>query len=201
MFFKFYKSPFVCLFFYLTSFFSNSQTELKFNAATALILVPNIGIEVGLTNHVSFQLDATASFWDSIDGGPLHMTQIFPEFRYYLKENIDGFFIGAHLGYGMFTLTKSRFPEFIEKGNYTDDNQMSGRNTYYGISLGYKKHFNQNWGYELFIGGGSSQANYRGYSYIDKTRVDIPFEEERNFNKSGEWLPYRGGIMLIYRMN
>ena len=184
----------------LTSNYSNAQTELKFNAVTALVLVPNIGIEVGLSNHLSFQLDATASFWDYIDGAPLQMTQIFPEFRYYPKATMNGFYIGGHAGYGMFTLAKSGFPQFVEKGSYTKDNQMSGRNTYYGITLGYKKYFDQRWGYEIFIGGGTSQANYRGYSYTDKIRQDIPFDETRNFNKSGEWLPYRGGLMIIYRM-
>ncbi len=190
----------ICLFIFMISFYAHSQTELKFNTVTALILVPNIGIEVGLTNHFSFQLDVTASFWDSFDGAPLQMTQIFPEFRYYPKGNMNGFYAGGHAGFGMFTLTKSRFPQFIEKGNYTKDEQMSGRNTYYGITLGYKKQMNHKWGYEIFLGGGTSQANYRGYSYINKTRYDIPFDEVRNFNKSGEWLPYRGGIMIFYRM-
>lgn len=196
-----YFKKYILLFSILLSHYSFSQTELKFNSVTALILVPNIGIEVGLSNHLSFQLDATASFWDSFDGAPLQITQIFPEFRYYPKINLEGVFIGGHVGFGMFTLTKNRFPKFIEKSNYTDDEQMSGRNTYYGITLGYKKHINQKWGYEIFLGGGTSQANYRGYSYINKTRYDIPIDETRNFNKSGEWLPYRGGIMVIYKMN
>lgn len=196
-----YFKKYFFLFFLLLSFFSYSQTELKFNTVTALILVPNIGIEVGFTNHLSFQLDATASFWDSFNGAPLQMVQVFPEFRYYPKENLKGLFIGGHVGFGMFTLTKNRFPEFVEKGNYTNDQQMSGRNTYYGITLGYKKFINQKFGYEVFIGGGTSQANYRGYSYINRTRYDVPIGETRNFNKSGEWLPYRGGVMLLYRIN
>lgn len=187
----------VLLFYSIT----NAQTFVKFNAATAVILIPNVGIEVGLSNHYSFQLDALASFWDSFNGAPLQINQIFPEIRYYHQENLQGIFIGGHIGYGMFTLTKSSFPQFIEKGNYTKDNQMSGRNTYYGITLGYKKQLNQRWGYEIFIGGGTSQANYRGYSYVNGIRQDIPIDETRNFNKSGEWMPYRGGIMLIYKLN
>lgn len=193
---------FVILFFFISSPFNLiSQTELKFNSMTALVLIPNIGIEVGLVEKLSFQLDVTSSFWDSFDGAPLQFVQIFPEFRYYSTSEMKGFFVGGHVGFGMFTLAKNTFPAFIEKANYSQDLHQSGRNTYYGVTIGYKKYFKQKWAYEIFIGGGSSQANYRGYSFSEKIRYDIPFEDDRNFNKSGEWLPYRGGVMLIYRIN
>ena len=77
---------------YLTSFillFSitlNSQTELKFNLASAPLLVPNIGIEVKLTDKIGYQLDTSASFYNDIEGSPFHMTQIFNEFRYYIGK-------------------------------------------------------------------------------------------------------------------
>ncbi|MDP3352964.1 MAG: DUF3575 domain-containing protein [Flavobacteriaceae bacterium] len=135
---SFVKKKYLLSLLLLISVYLNAQTELKFNTVTALILVPNIGIEVGLSNHISFQLDATASFWDSFDGAPLQITQIFPEFRYYPKTTMKGFYIGAHAGYGRFTLSKSRFPQFIQQAHYTKENQMSGRNTDYGITLGYK---------------------------------------------------------------
>ena len=94
--------------------FINSQTELKFNLATALILTPNIGIEVQLSEKIGYQLDTSATFFDNIEGSPFQTTQIFNEIRYYpkLKEgkNKRSFFIGPHIGYGMFTL---RIPKFI----------------------------------------------------------------------------------------
>ena len=48
---------------FLTLFFGLSviaQTELKFNLATSLVLVPNIGIEVPLNETIGYQLDTTA---------------------------------------------------------------------------------------------------------------------------------------------
>ena len=37
----------------------NSQTELKFNLASAPLLVPNIGIEVQLSERFGYQLDTS----------------------------------------------------------------------------------------------------------------------------------------------
>ena len=58
-----------------------SQTELKFNLATAPLLIPNIGIEVKLSEKLGYQLDTSASFYNDIEGSPFHMTQIFNEFK------------------------------------------------------------------------------------------------------------------------
>ena len=184
---------------------SNSQTELKFNLASALILTPNIGIEVQLSEKFGYQLDTSATFFDNIEGSPFQTTQIFNEIRYYpkLKEgrNQRSFFIGPHVGYGMFTL---RIPKFItsivdtelkEEGSY-----QSGRNAYYGITLGKKIPLNNNkFNLEIFIGGGSSQSNYKYYNK-DGNRIYENPDLEKDFNQSGEELIYKGGIMLTYKI-
>ena len=96
------KITVVTLFIGLTSF---GQTELKFNLATAPLLVPNIGIEVKLSEKLGYQLDTSASFYNDIEGSPFHMTQIFNEFRFYPNKNQKrNFFIGAHVGYGMYNI-------------------------------------------------------------------------------------------------
>ena len=99
-------------FLFLISLTLNSQTELKFNLASALVLVPNVGIEVQLSDRFGYQLDTSASFYDNIEGSPFHMTQIFNELRFYpkTKKNNRSFFIGAHVGYGMYNL---RLPKWI----------------------------------------------------------------------------------------
>ena len=45
-----------------------AQTEIKFNLASALILTPNIGIEVQLSEKFGYQLDTSATFFDDIEG-------------------------------------------------------------------------------------------------------------------------------------
>ena len=63
----------------------NAQTELKVNLASALLLVPNIGIEVKLSEKLGYQLDTSASFYDKVEGSPFHTVQIFNELRYSIK--------------------------------------------------------------------------------------------------------------------
>jgi hypothetical protein len=90
----------------LSSFALHSQLEVKFNIASAAFLVPNIGLELPLSERSSLQLDVLASFHDDFRGSPLHINENFLEYRYYFKEDIKGLFFGAHVGYGMFTLKK-----------------------------------------------------------------------------------------------
>ena len=182
-----------------------AQTEIKFNLASALILTPNIGIEVQLSEKFGYQLDTSATFFDNVEGSPFQTTQIFNELRYYpkLKEgkNERSFFIGPHVGYGMFTL---RIPKFItsivdtelkEEGSY-----QSGRNAYYGITVGKKIPLkNKNFNLEVFIGGGSSQSNYKYYNKEGNRIYENP-DIEKDFNQSGEELVYKGGVMLTYKL-
>jgi hypothetical protein len=183
----------------------NAQTELKVNLASALLLVPNIGIEVKLSETLGFQLDTSASFYDNVEGSPFHTVQIFNELRYYpkLKEgkNVRSFFIGPHVGYGMFTLKIPKFitsivdTELKEEGSY-----QSGRNAYYGITIGKKIPLkNKKLELELFIGGGSSQSNYKYYNKLGNRIYENP-DIEKDFNQSGEELIYKGGVMLIYKL-
>ena len=195
----------ITLFFLLIFTFGGAQTELKFNLASALILTPNIGIEVQLSEKLGYQLDTSATFFDNIEGSPFQTTQIFNELRYYpkLKEgkNERSFFIGPHVGYGMFTL---RIPKFItsivdtelkEEGSY-----QSGRNAYYGITIGKKIPLkNKNFNLEVFIGGGSSQSNYKYYNKEGNRIYENP-DIEKDFNQSGEELVYKGGVMLTYKL-
>ena len=192
------------LLFLLIFTFGAAQTEIKFNLASALILTPNIGIEVQLSEKLGYQLDTSATFFDDIEGSPFQTTQIFNELRYYpkLKEgkNERSFFIGPHVGYGMFTL---RIPKFItsivdtelkEEGSY-----QSGRNAYYGITIGKKIPLkNKNFNLEVFIGGGSSQSNYKYYNKEGNRIYENP-DIEKDFNQSGEELVYKGGVMLTYK--
>ena len=179
----------------------NAQTELKVNLASGLLLVPNIGIEVQINENFGYQLDTSASFWDSIDGSPFQFIQIFNELRYYPKKFNRNFFFGAHLGYGMFTLRNPKIlTSVVDTQSKPKGSYQSGRNAYYGFSFGKKiKLKNPKFGLEFFIGGGSSQSNYKYYNSDGELEYDDPIAK-RDFSKSGEELVYRGGIMLVYKL-
>jgi hypothetical protein len=179
----------------------HAQVELKTNIPTLAVGVPNIGLEFQVGKNTSIQLDVLGSFWDTIEGKPLQINQTFFEFRYYSNSDISGWFVGAHLGYGMFTFQKPYnliiHPRYSTSED-ADGAYRSGRSVFHGLTIGYKKRINKRFSLELFMGGGYAMSNYKGY--LGKVRVDVPLEDNRPFNGSGEVLLYRGGLMLIYKI-
>jgi hypothetical protein len=181
------KSLFLVASLFLVSV-SYSQTSLKLNAATTLAGIPNIGLETNLSKKFTFQVDATASLWKSINSAPFKLFILIPEVRYYPKEATKGFFVGAHIGGASY--------EF-QKWNYINtDYYQKGYSVLYGITLGYQFEVSSKLNLEVFAGGGYNQGFYKGYLLSTGERYDIA----KKYNKSGELTPYRGGFMLVYKL-
>jgi hypothetical protein len=186
----------------------SAQTEAKVNLATLPFLIPNFGLEVPLGDKQSFQLDVLGSFWDEqplLDDTPFHVNQVFLEYRWYQQSDIQKWFIGPHIGFGMFTLQKPKFAiiydywaekEGDEKQlDSPDDEYRSGRVAFYGLTVGYKKRLKKGFGLEFFIGAGLTQSWYKGYKGLRRVSLET---DSRPFNGSGEVVAYRGGLMLTY---
>tara|TARA_R110000868_G_scaffold353150_3_gene614385 strand:+ start:1165 stop:1755 length:591 start_codon:yes stop_codon:yes gene_type:complete len=172
--------------FIILPFISNSQSSIKVNITT-LAGIPNFGFETSIGENITFQVDATASFWTN-NGVPYKFLLLFPEFRYYTRKSGYGFFIGAHIGGGKYKL---------QKWNQAAVNSyQEGYSMFYGITVGYQFILNERLNLEIFLGGGNQQGYYKGYSLETGERGD----GATKFNKSGEFLPYRGGIMLVYKL-
>jgi hypothetical protein len=130
-----------------------AQVEVKLNAATALLLIPNVGVELGISEKHSIQLDVLGSFWDEIpllNDTPFHLSQTFLEYRFYKKEGLQKWFIAPHVGFGMFTLQKPNYLILYDYYNEAaggnsggglpnGDAYQSGRVAFYGLTFGYKK--------------------------------------------------------------
>jgi len=167
---------------------SQSQTFIKVNAFTTLLTIPNVGIETSIGKKSTFQFDVTASFWKSIKGNPRQFYLFIPEYRYHFKEKNNGFYVGAHIGATLFN---------FQKWNYINTNKYEeGLGYVMGVTIGYKAKINNKLHLDCFLGGGSHQGFYKGYIIGTKQR----YEGAVKYNKSGEWLPYRGGIMLSYQL-
>ena len=93
----------------------SAQVEVKFNVASAALLVPNVGLEFQVGERTSIQLDVSSVFKDEYRGNPLHFTQSFAEFRYYQKQHNLGWFVGGHIGFGMFMMQKQRIGIIYDK--------------------------------------------------------------------------------------
>ena len=171
----------------LSGYYLHAQTAIKANVIS-VIGFPQIGVETSIGEKTSFQLDALASLWKSINGGPQELYMVFPEFRYYPKKALEGFYFGLHVGASAFK---------IQKWNYINtDYYQKGYNIMYGGTIGYQIKINDTFSMDAFLGGGSQQGYYKGYLLSTGER----YENAKNFNKSGEWLPYRGGIMIVYKL-
>ena len=191
-----------------------TQTETKVDLATLPLLIPNVGLEVPLGEKQSFQLDVLGSFWDEqplLDNTPFHVNQAFFEYRRYQQSDTQNWFIGPHIGFGMFTLQKPDFAiiydyweqkEGAEKRlDIPDDEYQSGRVAFYGLTVGYKKRLKKDFALEFFLGAGLTQSWYKGYKGLRRVDLDDPEESVyRPFNGSGEVVAYRGGVMLTYKI-
>lgn len=176
--------------FLFLSICSQSQTYIKGNAVTALALIPHIGIETSIGTKSTFQFDTTASFWKSIDGKPYEFYTFISEYRYHFHEKNNGFYAGGHLGFDFFNVTKWNY---IKLGIH-----QVGVGYVIGATLGYEKKINDRLMLDFFLGGGVHEAFY--HSYIIETGERWQIDNAVGYNKSGEWLPYRGGIMISYKL-
>ena len=208
-------TPCIYLVFLLSTLaYTHAQTEAKVNLATLPLLIPNVGLEVPLGDKQTFQLDVLGSFWDKqplLDDTPFHVNQVFLEYRWYQQSDTQNWFVGPHIGFGMFTLQKPEFAIIYdyweeksgaeEQIDVPGDEYQSGRVAFYGLTVGYKKRLKKGFGLEFFIGAGLTQSWYKGYKGLRRIDLDYPDETVyRSFNGSGEVVAYRGGLMLTYKI-
>lgn len=167
--------------------FSFSQTYIKVNAPTTLVGAPQVGIETSLGKKFTFQGDVLGSYWESINGGPFKLLMVTSELRYHFKEKYKGFYVGGHIAGAIYK---------IQKWDYWNTNYyQDGESFFLGVTVGYQIKLSDRWLMDIFVGGGNQQSHYTG-KYID---TDKPYKQS-HYNKSGEWLPYRGGIMFSYKL-
>ncbi|MCL4214343.1 MAG: DUF3575 domain-containing protein [Gemmatimonadales bacterium] len=165
-----------------------AQTFVKLNGLTSLIGVPGAGVEFTLSERLTYQVDATASFWRSVDRVPMQFLIVTSEWRYHLRPGQTGLYLGAHVGATGFRLQKWEY-----RGT---DLYQEGFGVLLGGTVGYKRGLGERWSIDVFAGGGTAQSLYKGYHAETGFRYDIG----PGWNKSGEWLPYRGGVMFARRI-
>jgi hypothetical protein len=165
------------------------QNRFHVNAATTLLGFPSLGYETPINKRFTFHIDAIGSAFNSYNDKPLRFLIVTPELRYYPKNEHKGFYVGAHLGGSTFKLQKYGY----ENSNY----YQKGYNYMAGASIGYVYFVSEKIALEAFVGGGTVQSFYKGYNDTTGER----YEDAEKFNKSGEWLPYRGGISVILQLN
>ncbi|MBT2622931.1 MULTISPECIES: DUF3575 domain-containing protein [Chryseobacterium] len=187
----------------------NAQTEVKVNTLFAPIGIYNIAVEKPVSNKISLQAEAFVSPWKSFSGRNLQIYMGTLEGRYYFGERMKKWYVGTYVSMAAFNLQKWNYwndkpvrdelgqAEILPDGSVrVTGKYQKGLAFIFGISGGYHFTINENWGLDLYAGIGTTQSFYKGYFKDNNTR----YEHATKFNKSGELIPTRGGLMLTYKI-
>lgn len=163
-----------------------SQISIKANLSS-LIGYPQIGTEITLGKKATLELDYLTSYWQSFNNSPHLINMLFSECRFYQKKSKFGFYSGVNIGVANYKL---------QKWNYLHtDLYQEGYSIFYGATIGYQTEINSKFSLDFFLGGGNQQGYYKGFDSNNNR-----YDKATNFNKSGEWLVYRAGIMIAYKL-
>lgn len=181
---------------------SETSVYLKGNALFATIGVLNVGVEHQLTKKYTLQGDIFISPWKSFAGHEFQYYSASVEGRYYFDEAFKHWYLGANIAASAFILQKWNY---WNGGTFTNDRgeefaypnvYQKGYSLILGITGGYQFKLSERWNIDLFATIGTSQDFYKGYERGTGRRYD----DAKGFNRSGEVLPYRGGVMISYKL-
>lgn len=185
---------FVTVFLLTLSVLAFSQEKkalyIKGNALLIPIGILNAGLEYQLSNKYTLQGDFLISPWKSFAGHHLQIYMGHIEGRYYFEEAFKHWYVGANLGFGLFDIQKYNY--------FGTDLFQRGFNVMAGATIGYQFQVNEKLNIDLYLGGGTSQAFYHGYESVPPSFVR--YDGAEGFNRSGELIPYRGGVMISYKL-
>lgn len=187
----------------------SAQTELKVNTVFIPAGIYNIAIEKPVNSKISIQAEAFVSPWKSFLGKKLQMYIGTVEGRYYFKETGNKWYVGTYVSMAAFNLQKWNY---WKKSTVLDENDniqllpdgsvriteryQKGLSFIWGVSGGYHFILNEKWGLDVFAGVGFTQSLYKGYLKDTNERYDAATK----WNKSGELIPTRAGLMLTYKI-
>jgi len=176
---------------------------VKGNALFIPIGIVNLALEHQLSKKFTVQGDVFISPWKSFDGHELQYYSVSAEGRYYFNEAFRHFYVGINISTSAFILQKWNYwsdsPYYNDFGEVfvTSNLYQKGYSVILGATLGYQFKVSDKWNIDVFGTVGTSQDFYKGYDRTTGERYD---KKNNKFNRSGEILPYRGGIMISYQL-
>ena len=170
-------------------FSQSNEYQLKINTLTLPLAITNIAFEYPINNKMTLQADGLISPWKSLNGRHFQIYMGNMEGRYYFKEAFRKWYVGPNIGFAFFDMQKWNY--------WNKPNYQRGFTILMGATVGYQFNLTNRLNLDLFGTIGYSMGEYKGYKEIDgKT---IRYDSATAFNKSGEFLPYKAGLMLTYK--
>lgn len=195
--------------FAIFSFAQKNETYVKANALFLPVGMLNIGVEHGFTDHITGQADVFISPWKSFAGKHAQVYMLGFNGRYYFNEAFKKFYVGIDVSAANFNVQKYGYwndNNYVRKDGevtpYINSNlYQKGYSFILGAMAGYQFKCTERLNLDLYIGVGTMQSFYKGYDKISGDRYDAGSDSmDREMNRSGEWLPYKGGLMLSYKL-
>ena len=148
------------------------KLHVKTNAIGLGMGIANVAAEIDLAKHWSFTLPVYYSAWDYFKTTIKFRTfSVQPEFRYWLSENNDGFFAGAHFGLAYYN--------FAFDGDYRyQDHNRETPSIGGGLSVGYRLPISRNnrWWVEFSLGAGVYSNHYDKFHNTPRTKDGLMIE-------------------------
>ncbi len=184
--------------------FSQEKILLKGNTVFLPVGVFNFAAEKQIKKKYTIQGEIFISPWKSFADHQAQIYMLGVDGRYYFGETFKKWYVGANISYMRFIVQKMNYwgdvPYQFDENSpvyITSDLYQDGYSFIFGAVGGYQWELNDKWNLDFYLGVGNSQAVYKGYHEKLKIRYDDP----NKTNRSGEWIPYKGGIMLVYKLN
>lgn len=192
----------------LFSFSQKNETYLKANALFLPLGMLNVGVEHGFTEHLTGQADVFFSPWKSFGGHQALFAIGTLEGRYYFDQAFKHFYLGASIGFGVYNIQKWNYWKSDiyqdKEGKITpyryDQLYQKGFSYMLGVTAGYQFQIGNRWNMDVFLGIGNQQGFYKGYvQYLPATQENR-YDRVENWDKSGEIVPFKGGVMISYQL-
>ncbi|ACU08343.1 hypothetical protein FIC_01901 [Flavobacteriaceae bacterium 3519-10] len=181
------------------------QLYVKANTLFLPVGVLNAGLEYQVSKKMTVQADVFISPWKSFMGKYAQMYMLGFDGRYYFNEAFKHFYVGANISAARYKMQKYNYwsdgPYQYQENSpiyVTSDLYQDGYALFLGATVGYQWQLSENWNLDLYVGAGTAQSMYRGYHKTLGVRYDT--DPNRDYNLSGELVPYRGGLMISYKL-
>lgn len=190
-------------------FSQKNETYIKGNALFLPIGMLNLGLEHGFTEHITGQADVFVSPWKSFSGKHAQVYLLGFDGRYYFSKAFEKFYVGGNISGGVYNIQKWNYwnNDFYSHKDgeitpYIQSNiYQKGFTFIFGVVGGYQFKWNEKWKIDVYLGIGTMQSFYKGYDKLSGDRYDNEVDSMgKEWNRSGEWLPYRGGVMISYKL-
>ena len=191
-----------------SSFAQKNETYIKANALFLPIGMLNVGVEHGFTEHITGQADIFFSPWKSFAGHQAQFCIALLVLIYYFDQAFKHWYVGASLGFGIFNIQKWNYwggeIYTTKEGDLTpykkNELYQKGFSYMFGLTTGYQFQIGNRWNMDIFLGIGSQQGFYKGYvEYLPETQENR-YDRVENWDKSGEIIPFKGGVMISYKL-